>query len=114
MAFAVYIKPKNPPVLQLSARAKGVSYRLAHGISVRREKFGLLFYDPKGPKLIFVNSGPWIHPNFFSEKLDLKKWIRTQFPALAEEKMLRIEEQLLQFLSKLIKKGLIVETMGDS
>jgi hypothetical protein len=90
------------------------SYRLAHGISVRGEKFGLLFYNSKGPKLTFVRSGPWIHPNFFSGKLDLRKWIQTQFPALFEEEMIRIEEKLLQTLSKLVEKELIVETAVDS
>jgi putative mycofactocin binding protein MftB len=89
-------------------------YRLAHGVSVRKEKFGLLFYNSKGPKLIFVRSGSWIHPNFFSGELDLKKWIRTQFSAQTEEKVLRIEERLLQTLSKLVERGLIVETVVDS
>jgi len=90
------------------------SYRLAHGISVRGEEFGLLFYDSKSPKLTFVRSGPWIHPNFFSGKLDLKKWIQTQFPSLAEKERLRIEERLLKVLSKLVEKELIVETAVDS
>jgi hypothetical protein len=81
---------------------------------VRGEKFGLLFYNSKGPKLTFVRSGPWIHPNFFSGKLDLRKWIQTQFPALFEEEMIRVEEKLLQTLSKLVEKELIVETAVDS
>jgi hypothetical protein len=90
------------------------SYRLAHGISVRKEKFGLLFYNSKGPKLIFVRSGPWIHPNFFSGELDLKKWIQTQFPTLIEEEILLIEERLLRVLQKLVQKELIVEKTVDS
>jgi hypothetical protein len=89
-------------------------YRLAHGISVRKEKFGILFYNPKGPKLTFVHSGPWLSPVFFSEKLDLGKWIQTQFPNLSEEKMLKIEEELLHTLSKLVEKELIVEAVADS
>jgi hypothetical protein len=90
------------------------SYRLAYGISVREEKFGLLFYNPKGPKLTFVRSGLWMHPSFFSGQFDLKNWIQTQFPALFEEEMLRVEERLLQVLSKLVEKELIVETKMDS
>lgn len=90
------------------------SYRLAHGISVRMEKFGLLFYNSRGPKLTFVRSGPWIHPDFFSGEMDLEKWIRTQFPALFEEERLRMGERLLQTLSKLVEKELIVEAAMDS
>ena len=97
-----------------SNRSPCRSYRLAHGISLRGEKFGLLFYNPKGPKLTFVRSGPWMHPNFFSSQLDLKNWIQTQFSPLFEEEMLRVEERLLQVLSKLVEKELIVETKMDS
>jgi putative mycofactocin binding protein MftB len=89
-------------------------YRLAHGISVREEKFGLLFYNSKGPKLTFVRSGPWILPNFFSSQLDLKNWIQSRFPILTEKERLRIEEKLLRGLSKLVEKGLIVETAMGS
>jgi hypothetical protein len=90
------------------------SYRLSHGISVRKEKFGLLFYNSKGPKLTFVRSGPWILPSFFSGELDLQKWIKTQFPTLIEEEMLRIEEKLSRVLQKLVQKELIVEKTVDS
>ena len=97
-----------------SNRSPCHAYRLAHGISVRGEKFGLLFYNSKGPKLTFVRSGPWIHPSFFSGTLDLRRWIQTQFPALFEGEILGIEERLSKALSKLVEKELIVETAMDS
>jgi hypothetical protein len=81
---------------------------------VRKEKFGLLFYNSKGPKLTFVRSGQWIHPSFFSEELGLKKWLQTRFPVLIEEEMLRIEEKLFRALQKLVQKELIVEKTVDS
>jgi hypothetical protein len=81
---------------------------------VREERFGLLFYNSKGPKLTFVRSGPWIHPIFFLGQFDLKNWIQTQFPSLVEEERLRVEERLLQVLSRLAEKELIVETAVDS
>jgi hypothetical protein len=81
---------------------------------VRKEKFGLLFYDSKGPKLTFVRSGPWIHPNFFSGEFGLKKWLQTQFPALFEEEMLWLEEKVFRVLQKLVQKELIVEETVDS
>ncbi len=40
-------------------------YRLADGVQVRREKFGLLFYDYRGPRLYFVPSGDLMEDRFF-------------------------------------------------
>ena len=89
-------------------------YHLAQGIRVRKESFGLLFYNPRGPKLTFLHSGPWIHPEFLSGQLSLNEWIQSQFPALSEEKVLKVEATLLRALSRLIERGLVVETLGDS
>ncbi len=33
---------------------------------VRREGFGLLFYDSRGPRLLFVETGDLLTPEFFS------------------------------------------------
>lgn len=89
-------------------------YRLTHGIFVRKEKFGLLFYNSKGPKLTFVHSGPWIDLELFSKKIHLKEWVREEMPTISEEKLLELEQSLLCTLKKLVEKGLIVETMADS
>jgi hypothetical protein len=35
------------------------TYRLNGGIRVRKEVFGLLFYNARIPQLIFVHSGEW-------------------------------------------------------
>ncbi len=40
-------------------------YRLADGVQVRTEKFGLLFYDYRGPKLFFVPSQDLVEDVFF-------------------------------------------------
>jgi putative mycofactocin binding protein MftB len=90
------------------------SYHLARGIRLRRERFGLLFYNPKGPKLVFVHSGALIQPEFFSGKIHLKKWIQNRFPTLSEEKILKAEERLSPVLSKLVEQGLIIEALEDS
>jgi putative mycofactocin binding protein MftB len=89
-------------------------YRLACSIRVRDEKFGLLFYDRRGPKLTFLYSGQWIRSEFFSGEQHLKQWVRRQFSVLPEEKLLEAEEALFRALSKLIEKGLIIETLADS
>ncbi len=40
-------------------------YVLHPDCRVRREEFGLLFYDLKGPKLLFVASGDLLEPDAF-------------------------------------------------
>ena len=40
-------------------------YVLHPDCRVRREDFGLLFYDLKGPKLLFVASGDLVEPDAF-------------------------------------------------
>ena len=40
-------------------------YALSRGVQVRREKFGLLFYDYRGPRLYFVPSRDLIEADFF-------------------------------------------------
>lgn len=40
-------------------------YVLHPDCRVRREDFGLLFYDLKGPKLLFVASGDLVAPDAF-------------------------------------------------
>ncbi len=39
------------------------AYALHPDCRVRREEFGLLFYDLKGPKLLFVESGDLLEPD---------------------------------------------------
>ncbi len=41
-------------------------YVLHPDCRVRREEFGLLFYDLKGPKLLFVASGDLLEPDAFA------------------------------------------------
>ncbi len=41
------------------------SYVLHPDCRVRREEFGLLFYDLKGPKLLFVESGDLLEAEAF-------------------------------------------------
>jgi putative mycofactocin binding protein MftB len=35
---------------------------------VRSEKFGLLFYDLRGPRLLFAETGTLLEPDFFQGK----------------------------------------------
>ena len=89
-------------------------YQLHRGISVRRERFGLLFYDSKGPHLTLVHSGPLLEPNFFAGKVHLTDWIHKRFSGLPHENLVSVEMTVLGVLQKLLKKGLIVETLGNT
>ena len=85
-------------------------FKLARGVRIRREKFGLLFYSRNGPKLTLVFSGPRIDPEFFSGRLTLTEWLQRES---FEETTLRLKPKILRILSRLFDKGLIVETSGD-
>ncbi len=41
-------------------------FRLADGVQVRRESWGLLFYRQADHKLSFVRSGDWLRPAYFN------------------------------------------------
>ena len=41
-------------------------YCLSAGVQVRREKFGLLFYDYRGPRLYFAPTRDLIQEGFFA------------------------------------------------
>jgi hypothetical protein len=40
--------------------------RLAGGVQVRKESWGLLFYSQPRHKLCFVRSGNWLYPEHFN------------------------------------------------
>ncbi len=82
------------------------AFRLLDGIRVRREKFGLLFYDYKGPKIYFVPSNGLIGDDFF----DGEKTIGQLADFLEKEHRLprnRILNHLETLLRALEIKGLI-------
>jgi len=88
-------------------------YRLADRISVRKERFGLLFYSPIGPRLTFVHSGTWIQPELFEGNISLKKWLADQGSFLSGQTLGEMGRRLSTVLSKLVQKELIVEIVAD-
>ncbi len=40
--------------------------RLAEGVQVRKESWGLLFYVPSRHRVFFVRSGDWLYPRHFN------------------------------------------------
>ncbi|SPF50518.1 hypothetical protein SBDP1_870030 [Syntrophobacter sp. SbD1] len=82
------------------------SFRLAEGIQVRREKFGLLFYNYRGPRIYFVPSKKLIDDDFF----DGKQTIGQLIDSIQSEHALprkKIEHSLKTIFQTLEDKGLI-------
>jgi putative mycofactocin binding protein MftB len=68
---------------------------------VRQERFGLLFYDSRGPRLLFVETGSLIEPGFFrgEESVD------TALGRLSE----RDRDRIHGLIVKLREKGYVRE-----
>ena len=76
-------------------------YALHPACRVRREAFGLLFYDLRGPRLLFAATGDLLAPGFFAG-------------AGSSEDALggvddRRRRQLTAFLDSLVSKGFLRE-----
>lgn len=79
----------------------GTSWKLHPTCRVRKENFGLLFYDLRGPRLLFAETGLTLAPMFFTE-------IASQGQQL--EKMgSRESQRIRRFLDQLVKKGFLYE-----
>ncbi len=81
-------------------------YRLAEGVQVRNEVFGLLFYDVRGPRLYFVPSQDLIADAFFEGQQrvgDLLERLCAKVPRPRKW----IHAHVGQVLEKLESKGLI-------
>ena len=49
--------------------------RLAEGVQVRKESWGLLFYSQPQHKLCFVRSGDWLYPRHFDGTWTLERMV---------------------------------------
>lgn len=76
-------------------------YCLNKGVQVRREKFGLLFYNYRGPRLYFVPSQDLIEERFFSGSEPIE--------ALVKGAPSWIQERIFEIMNRLEAKGLIHE-----
>ncbi|MGD8837388.1 MAG: mycofactocin biosynthesis chaperone MftB [Desulfobacteraceae bacterium] len=83
-------------------------YYLVEGVQVRKEAFGLLFYDYRGPRLYFVPTRNLITETFFEGKepvADLLDRLCNEMPWPRQ----RIHDQVGHVLNQLERKGLIHE-----
>ncbi len=68
---------------------------------VRAEKFGLLFYDARGPRLLFAETGELIPPEFFQRSEPVDRLMGR----LDDTERSRVR----RFLSSLSEKGFLRE-----
>ena len=84
-------------------------YQLDKNVRVRAEKFGLLFYDSRGPMLHFVGTKSIITPEFFTDHESLRDLIRKLKNKGDSPMGNELEKCLLTLLGRLKQKGLIHE-----
>jgi len=75
--------------------------RLHPACRVRQEGFGLLFYDSRGPRLLFAETGRLLDPDYFSV-------VRRQgeLPTGLTE---REQRALQKFITQLLERGFLRE-----
>jgi len=82
--------------------------RLAHGVQVRKEAWGLLFYLPAGHRVCFIRSGDWLCPGHFDGTWSLEDIIadvstRTGTPAEM------VERSLPRLTARLAAGGMVAD-----
>ncbi len=81
-------------------------YQLEVGVQVRREKFGLLFYNYRGPRLYFLASGEFLDEGFFQGGKRINDWVEA-LQAKTNQPREWIDRRLGQLIQLLEEKGLI-------
>jgi putative mycofactocin binding protein MftB len=81
--------------------------RLSPGVQVRKEKFGLLFYDYRGPRLYFLPTGDLISETFFSTDQTVSQLIAAIHWKRRWSAPQEVADYVKQIFAKLMAKGLI-------
>lgn len=81
-------------------------YILAKGVQVRKEIFGLLFYDYRGPRLYFVPSKDLLPDAFFDGKQSIKD-LADIVASSSSWSCKQIQDHLKKILKTLEGKGLV-------
>ena len=82
-------------------------YRLAPGVQVREEEFGLLFYHRNGPRLFCLSCGRLLQDRFFLGEIPLEQWL-TEVTSRSPVPEARLRS-LVRTLDRLQEKGVIVD-----
>ncbi len=81
--------------------AAGAGIRLHPACRVRQEGFGLLFYDSRGPRLLFAETGGLLPADFFGTLRESDELP----PGLSESQ----KKALQKFIAQLLEKGFLRE-----
>ncbi len=81
--------------------AAGAGIRLHPACRVRQEGFGLLFYDSRGPRLLFAETGSLLPAEFYGTVRE-----RDELPEGLTEQQQRA---LTKFVANLLEKGFLRE-----
>ena len=82
------------------------SYHLREGVQVRKEKFGLLFYDYRGPRLYFVPTKNLIANDFFNGT-QTAEGLMVSIQTRHSQSRQASQQWVTQVLTELEQKGLI-------
>jgi putative mycofactocin binding protein MftB len=91
----------------MAAFSMEARYKLASGVQIREEDFGLLFYTQEGPGLYYVSSGDLVGEDFFLGRKTLEE-LRQRLPAPGSLAEARVSE-FKKALDTLKSKGVILE-----
>jgi putative mycofactocin binding protein MftB len=83
--------------------------RLCHGVQVRSEKFGLLFYSYQGPRLYFVPTKEFLRDDYFDGSQSARGMIDSICRRNEKLPRLWVEKQVGKILGLLKDKELISE-----
>ncbi len=106
MTESVAMEAATPHPLGAQPPSRHLSFWLVEGVQVRKEKFGRLFYDYRGPRLYFLPTGDLIGDDFFSSGQtvgQLASAIRQKHGLTP----LQAEDYVQRVLDKLSAKGLV-------
>ncbi len=81
--------------------AAGAGIRLHPACRVRQEGFGLLFYDSRGPRLLFAETGSLLPADFYGT---VRR--KDEFPEGISENQ---KKALQKFIAQLLEKGFLRE-----
>ena len=84
------------------------SYHLREGVQVRKETFGLLFYDYRGPRLYFVPTKNLIGNDFFNG-IQTAEGLTESIQTRHSQSRQASRQWVMQVLTELAQKGLIHE-----
>jgi putative mycofactocin binding protein MftB len=81
-------------------------YKLAAGVQVREETFGLLFYNYQGLRLYFVPSEDLIPDNFFNGRQSVSELVESICSHNGWSRA-KVKDRIIQILIMLEERGLI-------